>query len=33
MNQITLAERVGFFTDSSICIGRKACEVACKERG
>jgi len=26
-----LATRVGFFTDSSICIGCKACEVACKE--
>lgn len=26
-----LAERVGFFTDTSICIGCKACEVACKE--
>jgi formate dehydrogenase iron-sulfur subunit len=25
------AGRVGFFTDSSICIGCKACEVACKE--
>ena len=24
-------EQVGFFTDSSICIGCKACEVACKE--
>ena len=24
-------ERVGFFTDTSICIGCKACEVACKE--
>ena len=24
-------ERKGFFTDSSICIGCKACEVACKE--
>jgi formate dehydrogenase iron-sulfur subunit len=24
-------QRVGFFTDSSICIGCKACEVACKE--
>jgi formate dehydrogenase iron-sulfur subunit len=24
-------DRVGFFTDSSICIGCKACEVACKE--
>src|ERR1017187_135130 len=23
--------RKGFFTDSSICIGCKACEVACKE--
>ena len=23
--------RAGFFTDSSICIGCKACEVACKE--
>ncbi len=23
--------RMGFFTDSSICIGCKACEVACKE--
>ena len=26
-----MADRVGFFTDSSICIGCKACEVACKE--
>jgi formate dehydrogenase iron-sulfur subunit len=26
-----LSERTGFFTDSSICIGCKACEVACKE--
>ena len=25
------AERVGFFTDTSVCIGCKACEVACKE--
>jgi formate dehydrogenase iron-sulfur subunit len=24
-------DRVGFFTDTSICIGCKACEVACKE--
>jgi len=24
-------ERKGFFTDTSICIGCKACEVACKE--
>src|SRR5204863_9810509 len=23
--------RIGFFTDTSICIGCKACEVACKE--
>ena len=25
------SERMGFFTDSSVCIGCKACEVACKE--
>lgn len=25
------ATRKGFFTDTSICIGCKACEVACKE--
>ncbi|HVW32218.1 MAG TPA: 4Fe-4S dicluster domain-containing protein [Acidimicrobiia bacterium] len=25
------AQRVGFFTDTTICIGCKACEVACKE--
>jgi formate dehydrogenase iron-sulfur subunit len=25
------APRVGFFTDTSVCIGCKACEVACKE--
>jgi formate dehydrogenase iron-sulfur subunit len=24
-------ERVGFFTDTTVCIGCKACEVACKE--
>ena len=24
-------KRVGFFTDTSLCIGCKACEVACKE--
>jgi formate dehydrogenase iron-sulfur subunit len=24
-------DRVGFFTDTSLCIGCKACEVACKE--
>jgi formate dehydrogenase iron-sulfur subunit len=23
--------RVGFFTDTTVCIGCKACEVACKE--
>ncbi|MDQ3757700.1 MAG: 4Fe-4S dicluster domain-containing protein, partial [Actinomycetota bacterium] len=28
---MTDATRVGFFTDTSICIGCKACEVACKE--
>jgi formate dehydrogenase iron-sulfur subunit len=27
----TSTERVGFFTDTSVCIGCKACEVACKE--
>ena len=27
----TAQERVGFFTDTSVCIGCKACEVACKE--
>ena len=26
-----MAPKVGFFTDTSICIGCKACEVACKE--
>jgi formate dehydrogenase iron-sulfur subunit len=26
-----VSARVGFFTDTSICIGCKACEVACKE--
>ena len=26
-----MAEPVGFFTDTSICIGCKACEVACKQ--
>ena len=25
------AERMGFFTDTTLCIGCKACEVACKE--
>ncbi|MFE2103592.1 4Fe-4S ferredoxin, partial [Streptomyces sp. NPDC059468] len=23
--------RMGFFTDTSVCIGCKACQVACKE--
>jgi formate dehydrogenase iron-sulfur subunit len=27
----TLAEPMGFFTDTTVCIGCKACEVACKE--
>jgi formate dehydrogenase iron-sulfur subunit len=26
-----MAESVGFFTDTTVCIGCKACEVACKE--
>jgi formate dehydrogenase iron-sulfur subunit len=26
-----MAERVGFFTDTTTCIGCKACEVACKQ--
>ncbi len=26
-----MTDRVGFFTDTSVCIGCKACEVACKE--
>jgi len=28
---VTVAARKGFFTDTSVCIGCKACEVACKE--
>jgi formate dehydrogenase iron-sulfur subunit len=28
---MNVAERMGFFTDTSVCIGCKACEVACKE--
>jgi formate dehydrogenase iron-sulfur subunit len=28
---MSVAERMGFFTDTSVCIGCKACEVACKE--
>ena len=26
-----MAERMGFFTDTTLCIGCKACEVACKQ--
>jgi formate dehydrogenase iron-sulfur subunit len=29
--KITPGQRYGFFTDTSVCIGCKACEVACKE--
>jgi len=29
--KITPGESYGFFTDTSVCIGCKACEVACKE--
>jgi formate dehydrogenase iron-sulfur subunit len=28
---VTAPVRMGFFTDTSVCIGCKACEVACKE--
>jgi formate dehydrogenase iron-sulfur subunit len=28
---VSAEPRVGFFTDTSLCIGCKACEVACKE--
>jgi formate dehydrogenase iron-sulfur subunit len=28
---VTVQPRMGFFTDTSVCIGCKACEVACKE--
>jgi formate dehydrogenase iron-sulfur subunit len=28
---VSAGTRVGFFTDTSVCIGCKACEVACKE--
>ncbi len=31
MAQITPGQAYGFFTDTSVCIGCKACEVACKE--
>ena len=26
-----MAEPMGFFTDTTVCIGCKACEVACKQ--
>ena len=26
-----MADAMGFFTDTTVCIGCKACEVACKE--
>ncbi|MEH0939254.1 4Fe-4S ferredoxin, partial [Micromonospora sp. CPCC 205543] len=28
---VAAGPRMGFFTDTSVCIGCKACEVACKE--
>src|SRR4029077_19530216 len=28
---VSMAEAMGFFTDTTVCIGCKACEVACKE--
>jgi formate dehydrogenase iron-sulfur subunit len=31
MPEITPGKAYGFFTDTSVCIGCKACEVACKE--
>ena len=31
MTELSGSARVGFFTDTSVCIGCKACEVACKE--
>src|SRR4051812_34549207 len=31
MTTIDSPTRMGFFTDTSVCIGCKACEVACKE--
>jgi formate dehydrogenase iron-sulfur subunit len=31
MVEITPGKAYGFFTDTSVCIGCKACEVACKE--
>src|SRR5579883_3323159 len=29
--KIAAGKRYGFFTDTTLCIGCKACEVACKE--
>jgi formate dehydrogenase iron-sulfur subunit len=29
--ELTMAEPMGFFTDPTVCIGCKACEVACKQ--
>ncbi len=26
-----MAEPMGFYTDTTVCIGCKSCEVACKE--
>ena len=31
MVDITPGKAYGFFTDTSVCIGCKACEVACKQ--
>ncbi|HEV2928807.1 MAG TPA: hypothetical protein VGW74_08945, partial [Propionibacteriaceae bacterium] len=31
MAEIVPGQAYGFFTDTSVCIGCKACEVACKE--
>ena len=31
MSTVEAKPRLGFFTDTSVCIGCKACEVACKE--
>src|SRR5207248_11099354 len=29
--RVVAGEKFGFFTDTTLCIGCKACEVACKE--
>jgi formate dehydrogenase iron-sulfur subunit len=31
IKQVDGAQRMGFFTDTTVCIGCKACEVACKQ--